>query len=201
MLKAYIGITDQSWFEYHRSKKDLDELNFWQPGGRTQCYTLSVGEPFLFKLHSPLNYIVGGGFFTHSSLLPCSLAWEAFGEKNGADSLSKMLRQIDNYRRAPADPRNDPVIGCIILREPFFLPEGDWIPVPSDWAPNIVQGRTYDLGISPGRELWNQVSLLLQGERQNFEIPEVAQPHVWRSYSHCSALGAGCVSCYGHRLL
>jgi putative restriction endonuclease len=176
MPKAYIGITDQSWFDFLRSKRDLDELNFWQPGGHGQFHTLSVGEPFLFKLHSPLNYIVGGGFFTHSSLLPCSLAWEAFGEKNGADSLNKMRRQIDNYRRAPADPRNDPVIGCIILRSPFFLPESDWIRVPSDWAPNIVQGRTYDLGISPGRELWDQVSLLLQGKRQNYEIPEVAQP-------------------------
>ena len=74
MLKAYVGITDQSWFEFLRSKKELDELNFWQPGGRTQFQMLSIGEPFLFKLHSPLNYIVGGGFFTHSSLLPCSLA-------------------------------------------------------------------------------------------------------------------------------
>jgi hypothetical protein len=23
-----------------------------------------MGEPFLFKLHAPRNYIVGGGFFT-----------------------------------------------------------------------------------------------------------------------------------------
>jgi putative restriction endonuclease len=176
MLKAYVGITDKSWFEFLRAKKDLDELNFWQPGGRTQFHALSFSEPFLFKLHSPLNYIVGGGFFTHSSLMPCSLAWEAFGEKNGADSLANMRRQIENYRRAPADPRNDPIIGCIILRSPFFLPESDWIPVPSDWAPNIVQGRTYDLRISPGRELWDQVSLLLKGKKQDSEMPTVAQP-------------------------
>jgi putative restriction endonuclease len=176
MLKTYVGITDQSWFEFLRSKRDLDELNFWQPGGRTLFHTLSFGEPFLFKLHSPLNYIVGGGFFTHSSLLPCSLAWEAFREKNGADSLANMRRQIENYRRSPADPRNDPVIGCIILRSPFFLPKGDWIRAPSDWAPNIVQGRTYDLSTSPGRELWGQVSLLLKGKQQDFEMPAVAQP-------------------------
>jgi putative restriction endonuclease len=94
MSNAYVGITDRDWFEFLRSREDLDEVNFWQPGGRTQFRALSVDEPFLFKLHSPLNYIVGGGFFTHSSLLPCSLAWEAFGEKNGADFLSKMRRQI-----------------------------------------------------------------------------------------------------------
>ena len=40
-------------------------------------------EPFLFKLHAPENYIVGGGFFATSSLLPASLAWQAFGVKNG----------------------------------------------------------------------------------------------------------------------
>jgi putative restriction endonuclease len=175
MLKAYVGITDRSWFEFLRSKQDLDELNFWQPGGRTQFHAVGVGEPFLFKLHSPLNYIVGGGFFMHSSLLPCSLAWEAFGEKNGADSLNNMRRQIENYRRSIPDPRNDPVIGCIILRSPFFLPESAWISVPSDWAPNIVQGRTYDLGISPGRELWDQVSLFLQREVEDPFQSAVAQ--------------------------
>jgi putative restriction endonuclease len=175
MLKAYVGITDQDWFEFLRSRRDFDELNFWQPGGRIQFRALSVGEPFLFKLHSPRNYIVGGGFFTHSSLLPCSLAWEAFGEKNGADSLEKMRRQIETYRRAPYDPRNDPVIGCIILRSPFFLLERDWIAVPTDWAPNIVQGRTYDLGTSPGRELWDQVSLFLQRDEEDTSESGVAQ--------------------------
>lgn len=175
MLKAYVGITDQDWFEFLRSRRNLDELNFWQPGGQTQFRALSVGEPFLFKLHSPRNYIVGGGFFTHSSLLPCSLAWEAFGEKNGADSLDKMRRQIESYRRSPSDPRNDPVIGCIILRSPFFFKESEWIPVPPGWAPNIVQGRRYDLGVSPGRELWEQVSLLLR-RTQGDSVPVVAQP-------------------------
>jgi putative restriction endonuclease len=175
MFKAYVGVTDRSWFEFLRSRNNVDEVNFWQPGGRTQFRALSVGEPFLFKLHSPLNFIVGGGFFMHSSLLPCSLAWEAFGEKNGADSLDKMRRQIGGYRRSASDPRNDPVIGCIILRSPFFLPESDWIAVPSDWAPNIVQGRTYDLGTSPGRELWDQVSLLLQGNAEGSFEPSVAQ--------------------------
>ncbi len=176
MLNAYIGITDRDWFEFLRSTEDLDEVNFWQPGGRTQFRALSVGEPFIFKLHSPLNYIVGGGFFTHASLLPCSLAWEAFGIKNGADSLIKMRRQIENYRRAPADPRSDPIIGCIILRSPFFLEERDWIPVPSNWAPNIVQGRTYDLRSSPGRELWDAISLLLSKAPTESTAEAVAQP-------------------------
>ena len=176
MLNAYIGITDRDWFEFLRSRENLDEVNFWQPGGRMQFHALSVSEPFLFKLHSPLNYIVGGGFFTHASLLPCSIAWEAFGEKNGADSLIKMRRQIEHYRRAPADPRIDPIIGCIILRFPFFMLENDWIPVPSDWAPNIVQGRTYNLDSSPGRELWDAVSLLLNKPPSDSLAAAISQP-------------------------
>ncbi len=175
MLKAYVGVTDRSWFEFLRSRNAVDEVNFWQPSGRTQFRALQVGEPFLFKLHSPDNFIVGGGFFTHSSILPCSLAWEAFGEKNGAKTLEEMRLRIGFYRRAVMDSRSDPVIGCIILRSPFFLPESDWVPVPRDWAPNIVQGRTYDLGISPGRELWDQVSLLLQRSEEDSFEPVVAQ--------------------------
>jgi len=194
MLKAYVGITDRAWFEFLRSRNNLDELNFWQPGGRSQFRALSMGEPFLFKLHSPENYIVGGGFYAHSSLLPCSLAWEAFGEKNGADSLGKMRRQIDTYRRAPADLRNDPVIGCIILNSPFFLPENSWIPVPSDWAPNIVQGRTYDLRTSPGRELWETISLLLSEHRIDpltSEIAEEQGPMFGDPVTHRPRLGQG----------
>lgn len=175
MLKAYVGITDRSWFEFLRSRNDVDEVNFWQPSGRTQFRAIEIGEPFLFKLHSPDNFIVGGGFFTHFSILPCSLAWEAFGEKNGAATLEEMRRRINFYRRAAMDSRIDPMIGCVILRSPFFLSENNWVLVPHDWAPNIVQGRTYDLGISPGRELWDQVSLLLQGHKEDSFDSAVAQ--------------------------
>ncbi len=176
MPKAFVAVTDREWFEFLRSREILDEVNFWQPSGRTQFRALEVGEPFLFKLHNPDNFVVGGGFYTHSSILPCSLAWEAFGEKNGATTLEEMRRRIDFYRRAVVDPRADPMIGCIILRSPFFLSESDWVPVPPDWAPNIVRGRTYDLGISPGRELWGHVSLLLQGNENSPFGTAVAQP-------------------------
>lgn len=40
--------------------------------------------------------------------------------------------------------RGDPEIGCNVLNDPFFLEERDWIPIPPDWAKNIVRGRSYD---------------------------------------------------------
>ena len=89
-LKAFVGVTDFEWFTYLSSLPGIDEVNFWQPGGKQRFRTLSPGEPFLFKLHSPRDYIVGGGFFAHSTILPVSLAWDAFGEKNGASSLEEM---------------------------------------------------------------------------------------------------------------
>jgi putative restriction endonuclease len=55
-----------------------------QPSGSGSFQALSPGEPLLFKLRSPNNFIVGGGFFSHYSILPASFAWSAFGLKNGA---------------------------------------------------------------------------------------------------------------------
>jgi len=83
-MKGSIGVTDNNWFAFLSKLPDIDEVNFWQPSGDTHFQALSPGEPFLFKLHSPHNYIVGGGFFAHYSRLPVSLAWDVFGEKNGA---------------------------------------------------------------------------------------------------------------------
>lgn len=56
-MKLYVGIADEDWF---------DEVNFWQPAGGRDFRVLEPGEPFLFKLHAPRNYIVGGGFFATS---------------------------------------------------------------------------------------------------------------------------------------
>jgi putative restriction endonuclease len=155
-MKLYVAVTDYDWFKYLKTLGP-DEVNFWQPGGSRRFTTLSPGEPFLFKLHSPRNFIVGGGFFAHSSLLPTSLAWEAFGEKNGARSFTKMRRRIERLRHAQPTPHEDYQIGCIILEQPFFLDEQDWIPVPGDFARNIVQGRSYEMASVTGASLWEAV--------------------------------------------
>jgi putative restriction endonuclease len=160
-MKSFIGVTDRDWFDLLNSIKDLEEVNFWQPSGSSQFKYLSPGEPFLFKLHSPNNYIVGGGFFAHSSLLPISLAWEAFGLANGARSFSEMHSRVAKYRRQVGDRSSDYTIGCIVLEQPFFLPREMWIPVPNDWKLNIVTGKGYDLSIDPGLSLWKRVQLSL----------------------------------------
>ena len=162
-MKLYVGVTDNNWFDF-LSRITPDEVNFWRPGGIRTFKAILPGAPFLFKLHSPLNFIAGGGFFVKHSVLPLSLAWKAFGEKNGTDSLDKLLQLINRHRRKA---ERDPVIGCTILAEPFFLPKSDWIPVPSSWAPNIVSGKTYAMDTPEFSELWDFV---IQRSRASLEI-------------------------------
>src|SRR5229473_8432165 len=124
-VSLVVAVTDDDWFEMLRTRPDLAEVDFWAPGA-APFRALQPGELFLFKLHAPLNFIVGGGVFAYANAIPCSLAWEAFGDANGAASLAEMRRRIVKYRRTNADDRNDFEIGCRILTQPFFLPEGEW---------------------------------------------------------------------------
>ena len=156
-MKGFVGVTDNDWFSFLSQQQGIDEVNFWQPGGSRAFKSLNPGEPFLFKLHAPHHYIVGGGFFAHSTILPVSLAWSAFGMKNGASSLSEMRRRTEKYRRTKPLPVEDYKIGCILLTQPFFFIPQDWIPVPPDFSLNIVQGKTYDLTVNHGMRLWEQV--------------------------------------------
>lgn len=152
----YVGITDFDWFTTLRDT-NCAEVNFWKPGGRTAFKALSEGDLFLFKLHSPRDFIVGGGFFLTFSILPCSLAWEAFGISNGAKSYAELTSRVRRYRRDET-LNSDPHIGCIILSSPFFLDEKHWIPVPPNWSKNIVQGKTYELTDQHGRLLYERVN-------------------------------------------
>ncbi len=164
-MRAYVAVTDKDWYQFLEERPGLDEVNFWQPGGNRVFGTLKAGEPFLFKLHYPDNSIVGGGFLAHASLVEAGVAWDAFGEKNGAPSYAEMRHRIERYRRAPSDPRASYQIGCIILVEPFFWSRRDWIPAPADFSRNIVQGKTYDLATPTGSRLWQQVMERLQAGR------------------------------------
>ncbi len=100
---------------------------------------------------------MGGGVFAHSSILPVSLAWESFGISNGAEDLLQMRSRVAKYRKEKEDRFSDYHIGCIILEQPFFLSENQWIPVPSDWSPSIQKGKGYDLTKDPGFSLWNRL--------------------------------------------
>src|SRR6266545_3131655 len=167
----WVGITDHDWFKLHASKPEVDEVNFWRPSSRFGFNALKWSEPFLFKLHSPRNFIVDGGFFTKFLRLPVSLAWEAFGEANGARTLDEVRVRIGKYRAEPIGEDEDPVIGCILLEEPFFFQESDWIPNPSDFKGPTQTGKSYDMSSGTGLMLWKGVTARLVKARASAMAP------------------------------
>jgi hypothetical protein len=104
VVSLFVAITDDDWFAYLAAQPQLDEVNFWQPRGKAGFQAISRGELFLFKLHSPRNYIVGGGIFERaSSNVPLWLAWDSFGTRNGAATFEEMRERISRYTHARAD--------------------------------------------------------------------------------------------------
>src|SRR5215813_11327337 len=155
-INLVVAITDGDWFETLRQQPGLAEVNFWAPTAAS-FRALQPGELFLFKLHAPRNAIVGGGIFAYANTLPCSLAWAAFGEANGARSAQEMRARIARYRRTDPKDRTDFVVGCRILTQPFFFEEPGWIRLPMSWSPNIVSFKTYNTAETEGLNLWESV--------------------------------------------
>jgi putative restriction endonuclease len=185
-----VAVTDDDWFEILRRHSNLNEVNFWAPSA-VNFHALQPGEMFLFKLHAPRNVIVGGGIFAYANALPCSLAWAAFGDTNGARSAHEMRTRIARYRKTDPDDRSDFAIGCRILTQPFFFEEADWIPVPPSWSPNIVSFKTYNTGEPEGVALWEAVN-----ERLNqLPVPRLVRDMASRtSFGH--ALDKGHSVCW-----
>ena len=100
-MRIFVGVTDKDWYQLHASRGNVDEVNFWRPSPTATFKALDPGELLLFKLHSPDNFIVGGGFFTKFQQLPVNMAWDAFGLSNGVSSLTEMRQRIAYYRREP----------------------------------------------------------------------------------------------------
>jgi len=152
----WVGITDDDWFEYLSSIKP-DEVNFWQPGS-TPPKKMKPGTLFLFKLHSPRNYIVGGGFFVRFTTLPLFLAWEALEQKNGVKDYSSFIKIISTHRKKRKESTNSGTnIGCNILTQPFFFSEQEWIPIPGNFKLSVQRGKTYDTNEQYGVDLWDAV--------------------------------------------
>ena len=184
-MQFFVAVTDINWFKYLQSISP-DEVNFWKPGGQG-FGAIEIGAPFLFKLHSPINKIVGGGYFVKAEQLPLSLAWEAFGNKNGADNLITLRNSINSYR---SSNEADPTIGCIILNTPFFFTEDQWIDVPPSFAKNIVTGKTYNTTEYDGRKIWDAISERLGLQSASSTVGEPF-PGYGNEYLIKSRLGQG----------
>ncbi|MGA8014354.1 MAG: HNH endonuclease [Candidatus Dormiibacterota bacterium] len=189
MSEIFVGVTDGGWYQSLRALPSLDEVNFWLPSSGP-FRALNPGGLFLFKLHYPENRIVGGGLFAHHSVLPLSLAWDAFREKNGVGGLGEMITRLARYqpvlRSLDLAARQKYPIGCVLIEQPFFFDEHEWF-IPPGWQPNIVRGRGYSLATAEGQELFRRIqerrlepaeTAMVAGPGPRFGEPLLIQPRL-----------------------
>ena len=87
------------------------------------------------------------------------MAWEVYDIANGAPTYPAMRERLLRIRARfgmATDPKQDFQIGCILLTNVAFFPDGEWVRAPSDFAGPIVQGKTYDLRHGEGERIWQQ---------------------------------------------
>lgn len=156
-MKFYLGVTDTRWFNYLR-QFNPEDVNFWRPGD-TAFKAIPQGGPFVFKLKGRINKIVGLGFFYQYIRLPITVAWETFGIGNGFDFFNDFVLAIDSLRESSR--KHNPELGCIVLTNPVFFTEEDWMDVPPDWKSNIVSGSTYSTETEIGRSLSQDIEFRL----------------------------------------
>ena len=179
-MRGYVANTDYDWLTYLRSiEPPIDEVNFWKPGSGTNFHALEPGEPLFFKLKAPYNAIAGFGYFAHFSRLPVSMVWQVYGEANGARTYAEMRDRLVRIRLRfdrDTDPKQDFWIGCILVNQPVFFAESDWIRTPIDFKGPTVQGKTYDLTSGEGQRIW--MECLARGERgpERIATPSLALP-------------------------
>jgi HNH endonuclease len=173
MVNLYVAITDLDWYRYLAGRPDLREINFWKPRGANEFRALVAGELLLFKLHSPLNYIVGGGVFWRAIDLPLQLAWETFGPANGAPDFMTLCKNIGRYGDQTG-VRPNRIIKCLVLQELFYFEREDWIRIPDSWNRNIQVGKRYSTETEDGAELWAVASAHLS-RKSDYRLNEPPQ--------------------------
>lgn len=152
-MKFWVGTTDSRWFNFLATRAP-EEVNFWQPSRMPPFMNAPAGMPFLFKLKRPHNHIAGGGFFIRHSAIPMSLAWEIFGQGNGAASLAELKDLLGPLSKGSLSLRE---IGCEVIANPFFLDPADWLSTPPGWSSNFVRGKMYETTHPDGAEIWSHV--------------------------------------------
>lgn len=157
-MRGFVANTDYDWFTFLRAiEPPIDDVNFWKPGSETSFKALQPGEPLFFKLKAPRNVIAGFGYFALFSTLPVSMAWQVYREANGAASYDEMRARLIRIRQRfdmNTDPKQDFPIGCVLVTQPVFFEEDEWVRIPDDFAGPIVKGKRYDLTAGEGERIW-----------------------------------------------
>jgi putative restriction endonuclease len=196
-IRLYVANTDPEWFAFLSQRQPLDEVNHWQPGGHQQFKALVPGELLVFRLRSPINKIAGFGVFARAALLPISLAWTSFGEKNGHATFESFRAAILRL-----NPDNRGIIGYRVLTQPVFLPSNEWFAPPANWPINTVGGKRYSSESAEGRALWERLTTR-SADRSGFGFsepkPMFGDPILVRPRLGQGAFRVGVIDAYDRR--
>src|SRR6266498_2857188 len=88
-MKLYVGITDNGWYRFLSQLPNVDEVNFWQPGGKQG----------FFSKHSPRKDVRRG--FRNGER---SLGW-AFVPSGSAIPSRRRNCDVERPRRNQTTPR------------------------------------------------------------------------------------------------
>ncbi|MFL6142687.1 MAG: HNH endonuclease [Labedaea sp.] len=207
-MNGYVGHTDPGWWRFLHRRGELTEVNFWRPGGGRRFAALAPGEPFFFRLKSPIGKIGGFGLFARYAALPVWRAWEVFGQANGTESERALLDRLARLARHPVDRAT--TIGCVAIADCTFFDQDVWLPVPSSFNPQNRSGSKVDLRHDEGRRLWaacleraansataadwvEEASERQRGGRPHIVIPRLGQGSfrlaVMDAYGRCAVTG------------
>jgi putative restriction endonuclease len=154
-VQGWVANTHSDWFDFLARKRVWEEVNFWTPSDYYAFHGLP-GAPFFFRLKSPRNAIGGFGYVASFSRLPDWLAWECFGEGNGASNFTQMKTRLDTIREQNALKGRDGTgqIGCIVLSDAVFFRPDEWVRQPTDWGKQNLRYKGYDLLTGEGLRVW-----------------------------------------------
>jgi putative restriction endonuclease len=105
------------------------------------------------------------------------MVWQVYGDANGARSYAAMRDRLVRIRTRfdrNTDRKQDFWIGCILVNQPVFFEERDWVRMPNDFKSQTVQGKTYDLTIGEGHRIW--MECLTRAGRGSGSIA----PYMWQ---------------------
>jgi putative restriction endonuclease len=83
-----------------------------------------------------------------------------------------MKARVEAYAASAAQPGHR--VGCIMVSQPVFFSDGDWIEQPIDWKKNVVSGAGYDLTRGEGRRIW--AACLARQPTESREMPAATRP-------------------------
>lgn len=99
--------------------------------------------------------------------------------------IDRLASYSNTVRNLQPVQRLSHIVGCVLLEQPFFLPQDRWIPIGPEWQHNIVQGRGYRLDdavavrlLDALRERRPSATLVVREEPPRFGAPVLVAPRL-----------------------